>query len=145
MKPQFLRFILFSLLLVLPLAGAEATSDGELVGTPTPLRNVPAEVAAIADGKMVAYYMPAIRGGQTIATAMLFIPKGPAPAGGWPLDPSSPRETYAPAYADSVVDLAKTTGSPVVNIAPIIDCVTGAICQFTMNMSIGIAVSRAIC
>ena len=85
MKPQFLRFILFSLLLVLPLAGAEATSDGELVGTPTPLRNVPAEVAAIADGKMVAYYMPAIRGGQTIATAMLFIPKGPAPAGGWPL------------------------------------------------------------
>jgi hypothetical protein len=41
------------------------------------LRRVPPEVAAVSgEAVLIVYRMPAIRGGQTVATAMLFTPKG---------------------------------------------------------------------
>ncbi len=64
---------------------ASEKANGELTRAPTPLHAIPREVADVADGSIIAYRMPAIRGSQTIATAMLFTPKGNAPAGGWPL------------------------------------------------------------
>ena len=33
----------------------------------------------------ITYKMPAIAGGQTTATAVVMIPKGTAPTGGWPM------------------------------------------------------------
>lgn len=63
----------------------EATSDGDVVGTPTPLRQVPRVISHVANGALIVYRMPGIRGDQINATAMLFVPKGSPPAGGWPL------------------------------------------------------------
>jgi hypothetical protein len=68
-----------------PTGTIEATSDGDVVGTPTPLRNVPPVIADVADGQLVVYRMPGIRGDQINATAMLFLPTQAPPAGGWPL------------------------------------------------------------
>ncbi|MCM2580155.1 alpha/beta hydrolase family protein [Streptomyces meridianus] len=59
--------------------------DGDVVGSPTPLRHVPRDISAVADGSLVVYRMPGIQGRQVNATAMLFVPKGAPPAGGWPL------------------------------------------------------------
>ena len=59
--------------------------DGDAVGISVPLKWTSSALAAVADGKMVAYRMPAIRDGQTVATGMLFVPKGTPPAGGWSL------------------------------------------------------------
>ncbi|WP_431919234.1 hypothetical protein [Micromonospora wenchangensis] len=83
-------------LLLLPVAPAWAadggppgtvgvTADGDVVGTPTPLRNVPSVIADVADGQLVVHRMPGIRGGQINATAMLFLPTQAPPPGGWPL------------------------------------------------------------
>ncbi|MGC4865224.1 alpha/beta hydrolase family protein [Micromonospora sp. DT53] len=58
---------------------------GDLIGTPTALHNVPPEISAVADGELIGYRMPGIRGGQVDATAMLFVPTGAPPPGGWPL------------------------------------------------------------
>lgn len=68
-----------------PTGPAGTTADGDVVGAPTPLRNVPRDIAAVADGRLLVYRMPGIRGNQINATAMLFVPKGAAPAGGRPL------------------------------------------------------------
>ncbi|NJP34496.1 hypothetical protein [Micromonospora thermarum] len=68
-----------------PTGIAEATSDGDVVGTPTPLRNVPSVIADVADGELIVYRMPGIQGGQINATAMLFLPEQQPPEGGWPL------------------------------------------------------------
>ena len=57
---------------------------GQVVKT-VPMKRMPTELAAIATGQVIAYRMPAIRGGQTVATGMLFVPKGKPPVGGWPL------------------------------------------------------------
>lgn len=59
--------------------------DGDVIGIPSSLRGVPEEISTVADGKLLVYRMPGIRGSQINATAMLFTPKGPPPAGGWPL------------------------------------------------------------
>jgi hypothetical protein len=50
-----------------------------------PMKRMPAKLGKISDGFMVAYTMPAVKGGETVATGMLFVPEGDAPAGGWPL------------------------------------------------------------
>lgn len=39
----------------------------------------------VADGQLIVYRMPGIRGDQINATAMLFLPTQAPPAGGWPL------------------------------------------------------------
>ncbi|MDX2681042.1 alpha/beta hydrolase family protein [Streptomyces sp. NY05-11A] len=39
----------------------------------------------MADGKLLVYRMPGMRGNHVSATAMLFVPRKAAPAGGWPL------------------------------------------------------------
>jgi hypothetical protein len=62
-----------------------AARNGDVVGTPTPLRDVPPAISAVADGSLVVYLMPGIHGKQIHATSMLFVPKGPVPSGGWPL------------------------------------------------------------
>ncbi len=91
------RFAVVSLLVVLLAGGFVARSEasdsstgsapgsGEVVGTPTPLRNVPGVISTVADGTLIVYRMPGIQGKQINATAMLFVPKGVPPAGGWPL------------------------------------------------------------
>ncbi|MER6845923.1 alpha/beta fold hydrolase [Streptomyces platensis] len=63
----------------------ESTGNGDVVGTPTPLRNVPRELSGVAEGKLVVYRMPGIQGNRIKATAMLFTPRKSPPAGGWPL------------------------------------------------------------
>ena len=68
-----------------PTGTVEMAADGDVVGTPTPLRNVPSVIADVADGQLVVYRMPGIRGGQVKATAMLFLPTQAPPDGGWPL------------------------------------------------------------
>nr|MDT0660385.1 hypothetical protein [Micromonospora sp. DSM 115978] len=65
--------------------GGGLPRDGDLVGAPTALRNVPAEISAVASGELIGYRMPGIRGGPVDATAMLFVPTGSPPPGGWPL------------------------------------------------------------
>lgn len=35
--------------------------------------------------KKISYRMPSVNGGETIATAVVFVPKGTPPAGGWPI------------------------------------------------------------
>src|SRR5262245_41723717 len=64
---------------------AGATGNGDLLGTPAPLRNVPREISTVAGGRLIVYRMPGIEGKQINATAMLFTPKGAAPQGGRPL------------------------------------------------------------
>jgi pimeloyl-ACP methyl ester carboxylesterase len=59
--------------------------DGDVCGALTPLGRIPDRISTIADGWHLAYRMPAVRGGQTIATSMLFVPRGPAPRTGFPL------------------------------------------------------------
>jgi pimeloyl-ACP methyl ester carboxylesterase len=49
------------------------------------LRRMPEVIAEIADGYLLVYRMPATRGGQTIATAMLFVPRALSPPKGFPL------------------------------------------------------------
>ncbi|MFN5046559.1 alpha/beta fold hydrolase, partial [Roseateles sp.] len=39
----------------------------------------------LASAQLLRYRMPALRGGETEANSLLFLPKGQAPAGGWPL------------------------------------------------------------
>ena len=68
-----------------PAAASASIKNGDLVRAPIPLRAVASEVAAVSEGSLIVYQMPAIRGGQTAATAMLFQPKGSPPSGGWPL------------------------------------------------------------
>lgn len=48
--------------------------------TPQTLPSVPA-----ANATLLTHTMPARNGGSTTATSLLFVPKGTAPAGGWPL------------------------------------------------------------
>ncbi len=91
------RFAVVSLLVVLLAGGfihrpgdsgssmGSAPSNGDVVGTPMPLSNVPKVISTVADGTLIAYRMPGIQGRQINATAMLFVPKGMPPAGGWPL------------------------------------------------------------
>ncbi|WP_416984462.1 alpha/beta hydrolase family protein [Streptomyces sp. T028] len=62
-----------------------AAGNGDVVGTPTPLRNLPRTISAVANGELVVYRMPGIKGHQINATAMLFLPEKPPPANGWPL------------------------------------------------------------
>jgi pimeloyl-ACP methyl ester carboxylesterase len=59
--------------------------DGDVCGVLTPLRCIPAKVSSVADGALLVYRMPAVRGGHALATGMLFVPRGPAPPGGFPL------------------------------------------------------------
>jgi pimeloyl-ACP methyl ester carboxylesterase len=59
--------------------------DGDVVGVIRALRRVPDSITRIGQGFLLAYRMPAIRGGQTIATAMLFIPRGSVPRSGFPV------------------------------------------------------------
>jgi hypothetical protein len=68
-----------------PRAAAGTPASGDVVGAPAPLRNVPPAISAIATGRLLVYRMPGIRGSQVNATAMLFVPRTPPPAGGWPL------------------------------------------------------------
>ncbi|MDG4782291.1 hypothetical protein O7614_21755 [Micromonospora sp. WMMD961] len=68
-----------------PIGTVEAASDGDVVGSPAPLRNVPSVIADVADGQLIVYRMPGIRGNQINATAMLFLPTQAPPTGGWPL------------------------------------------------------------
>ncbi|MGV9215343.1 alpha/beta hydrolase family protein [Micromonospora sp. RB23] len=68
-----------------PTGAVEVASDGDVVGAPTTLRNVPSVIADVADGQLVVYRMPGIRGDQINATAMLFLPTQTPPADGWPL------------------------------------------------------------
>jgi len=49
------------------------------------MRRVPDSLARIADSYLLVYRMPAVRGGQAIATAMLFVPRSPVPRSGFPV------------------------------------------------------------
>ncbi|MEU8568588.1 hypothetical protein AB0C51_09540 [Streptomyces pathocidini] len=63
----------------------DASGSGDVIGTPTALRNVPHGISAVADGRLLVYRMPGMRGNEVNATAMLFLPKKAPPPGGWPL------------------------------------------------------------
>lgn len=59
---------------------------GTLVGNGTALSNVPTKISDVADGSLMQYNMPSTKTGDlTTASAMVFTPKGSAPASGWPL------------------------------------------------------------
>ena len=62
-------------------------NNGQLSTTGTiSLGKTPPNIAAnISQSGVISYVMPAIKGGQVTASAMIFVPKGDAPAGGWPL------------------------------------------------------------
>ncbi|MDH6145057.1 hypothetical protein P3T35_007107 [Kitasatospora sp. GP30] len=64
---------------------SDAAGNGDVVGTPTRLRNVPRDISTVANGELIVYRMPGMQGKQVKATAMLFLPKKAPPAGGWPL------------------------------------------------------------
>ncbi|MER6355980.1 hypothetical protein ABT186_30220 [Streptomyces sp. NPDC001634] len=65
--------------------GSSGGHDGDVVGDPAPLRNVPRAISTVARGELIVYRMPGMQGKQVNATAMLFLPKKAAPAGGWSL------------------------------------------------------------
>jgi len=50
-----------------------------------PLRRQPAAIAELADGYLMVYRMPRTRGGHTVATGMLFVPRKTPPKNGFPL------------------------------------------------------------
>ncbi|WP_157488945.1 lipase family protein [Pseudofrankia sp. DC12] len=87
--PVFLLLAFFSGVLLASPARSDGPGSppgyGDLVGVPSPLRMVPTQLSAVADGNLLIYRMPGIRGSEINATAMLFTPKGPPPAGGWPV------------------------------------------------------------
>jgi hypothetical protein len=56
-----------------------------VVNPPASLANIPSNLAAVADGKLLLYKMVSAKGTQIVASAMLFTPKSSAPDGGWPL------------------------------------------------------------
>lgn len=59
---------------------------GTLVGNGTALSNVPTKISDVADGSLMRYKMPSTKTGDlTTASAMVFTPRGSAPASGWPL------------------------------------------------------------
>ena len=59
---------------------------GTLVGNGTALNNVPTKISEVADGSLMRYNMPSTKTGDlTTASAMVFTPKGSAPAVGWPM------------------------------------------------------------
>jgi pimeloyl-ACP methyl ester carboxylesterase len=66
-------------------AAPDTKRNGDVVGVVRRLRRAPQSIERIGDSYLLVYRMPAVRGGQTIATAMLFIPRGPVPRGGLPL------------------------------------------------------------
>ncbi|GGY19404.1 triacylglycerol lipase [Streptomyces djakartensis] len=92
-KGRACAFVLLAALLVggfiAPVGGPDGSSraqdDGDVVGDPAPLRNVPQEISSVATGELLVYRMPGMRGEQVNATAMLFLPRKAPPAGGWPL------------------------------------------------------------
>lgn len=59
---------------------------GQLVtDEPAPLAKIPEPIASLADGKLLLHRMISATGKPIVASAMLFTPKTPAPAGGRPL------------------------------------------------------------
>jgi len=59
---------------------------GTLVDDVNPLLKVPTNISSVADGKMMLYKMPNTKTGDLVtASAMVFIPKVAAPAGGRPM------------------------------------------------------------
>ncbi|HET6501253.1 MAG TPA: hypothetical protein VFG87_10880 [Amycolatopsis sp.] len=65
-------------------AAGSGTVNGDVIDA-TSLRNVPPEISGVANGELIVYRMPGMTRNQITATAMLFVPKGPAPTGGFPL------------------------------------------------------------
>ena len=59
-------------------AVGDRQKHGDAVGLIRPMRRVPESLARIADSYLLVYRMPAVRGGQAIATAMLFVPRAPS-------------------------------------------------------------------
>lgn len=81
------RSICFALALS---AGTILASGPSWAGDPTPgnlVSSTPykAPDAVKADATLLVYDMPAVRGGMTQASTLLFVPKGTPPAGGWPV------------------------------------------------------------
>jgi predicted esterase len=77
--------------------------DGDVSGALKPLRRMPSRISTIADGWLLAYRMPAVRGGTTIATSMLFVPRGAPRPRGLPLIVfCHDTEGWAPQLAPSV-------------------------------------------
>lgn len=72
--------------LIIEALDAKRSKIGTLVDAVEPLVNVPTNISNIADGKMMLYKMPSTKTGDLVtASAMVFIPKGAAPAGGRPM------------------------------------------------------------
>lgn len=71
-------------------AGTALASGPSWAGDPTPgglVSSLPykAPDAVKADARLLVYDMPAVGGGMTRASALLFVPRGTPPAGGWPV------------------------------------------------------------
>ena len=90
---KLMRSTLFVLICTLALAGCGG-SDKDSTASMQPTHQNLLTQAAYQTGqasgqaaltRRITYRMPAVRGGDTQATAAVFVPKGTAPAGGWPM------------------------------------------------------------
>ncbi len=61
--------------------GGSDDGPGDLVSA----RNYAAPSAIAADSKLLIHWMTGLAGKPVKATAILFVPRGTAPAGGWPV------------------------------------------------------------
>lgn len=96
---------------------------GDLVAVTTTAN--PAGIGSTVATRKLRYRMPAVRGGLTEANAMLFVPGGQVPAGGWPLvawahgttgvaDGCAPSRNYNALGDAGIVDALVSAGFAVV-------------------------------
>lgn len=64
-------------------SGAAAIQAGQLVSSQNYQSQLASGLAEVS--QRVEYRMPSVNGGLTVATAVVMLPKGTAPAGGWPV------------------------------------------------------------
>ncbi len=64
-------------------SGAAAIQAGQLVSSQNYQSQLASGLAEVS--QRVEYRMPSVNGGLTVATAVVLLPKGIAPAGGWPV------------------------------------------------------------
>ncbi|MEV6070223.1 lipase family protein [Nocardia sp. NPDC052001] len=73
--------VAFSALLMLPVTPAQADAPGSLISA----TRQPDSYHGIANGSLVEYWTTRSNGEQVRASGAMFVPAGPAPAGGWPI------------------------------------------------------------
>ena len=84
MRVRHMRHLIGVLAVALALAGSGG-SDDPAPGDVTSADAYAAPAPITADSKRLVHWMTGANGQMVKATALLFVPKGTAPAGGWPL------------------------------------------------------------